>query len=289
MSTNKSMWNKGEKIFCKDNSNFGRLFNQFSLMSLNRFIWEGLPENISSYHIEKGLFDNGQVAFYDDEMLGLLCLPCSSSSNLNVYGDPTQLTLTGIGYSETIDVDKTVRIKSNDLCSPNILQVSYYAGMLDEIETTIYLNLDQQRFPYIIPVTKDNEFSMKALYKKMQNGEKAIFVDSKFSSGGDPGITVLETKVPYLLDKLQITKEDTINELLTFLGFNNSNNKNKKERLIVDEVNVNNSHILMNLEIEYKNRLKACEEINKKFNLNISVKKVIDELESNFVGKMKEE
>ena len=67
-----------------------------------------------------------------------------------------------------------------------------------------------------------------------------------------------------------------MNELMTWLGLNNANTE-KKERLIVDEVNSNNMHILMNLDLEYKNREKACKEINERFGLNIKVTKAIDE------------
>ena len=44
----------------------------------------------------------------------------------------------------------------------------------------------------------------------------------------------------------------------------------------------------MYLDIEYKNRLLACEEINKKFGLNVKVEKVIDSLSHDFLGHQKE-
>ena len=76
--------------------------------------------------------------------------------------------------------------------------------------------------------------------------------------------------------------------LLTKLVLNNSS-INKKERLLVDEVNVNNGQILMYLDIDYKNRVLACEQINKKFGLNVQVEKVIDNLSLDFLGKEKVE
>ena len=54
------------------------------------------------------------------------------------------------------------------------------------------------------------------------------------------------------------------------LGINN-NNTDKKERLLVDEVNANNEFILVNIDHMYEERKKACEEINRKFGLNITV------------------
>ena len=73
------------------------------------------------------------------------------------------------------------------------------------------------------------------------------------------------------------------------MGLNNSSaNNSKKERLLVDEVNVNNGEILMYLDVDYKNRLKACEEKNKKFGLNVRVTKNIENLSTNFLGSEKE-
>ena len=45
----------------------------------------------------------------------------------------------------------------------------------------------------------------------------------------------------------------------------------------------------MYLDVEYKNRLLAAEQINEKFGLNIKVEKVIDNLSLNFLGQEKEE
>ena len=85
-------------------------------------------------------------------------------------------------------------------------------------------------------------------------------------------VDVLNTSSPYLLDKLQQQKRELFNELLSFLGINN-NNVEKRERLIVDEVNANNEFILVNLEHMYEERKKACDLINAKFGTNIEVKK----------------
>ena len=54
--------------------------------------------------------------------------------------------------------------------------------------------------------------------------------------------------------------------------------RKKKERLVTDEVNSNNEFINNNLEIMFKCRKLACEEINKLFGLNVSVRKVNSEL-----------
>ena len=52
---------------------------------------------------------------------------------------------------------------------------------------------------------------------------------------------------------------------LTFIGLNNANGTFKRERSIVDEVNVNNEVIGLTIDSMFTARQLACEEINKKF------------------------
>ena len=61
-----------------------------------------------------------------------------------------------------------------------------------------------------------------------------------------------------------------INQGLTFFGINNVN-VIKKERLVTGEANQNNEQIYFNKNSMLKSRLQACNELNTKFNLNISV------------------
>ena len=68
---------------------------------------------------------------------------------------------------------------------------------------------------------------------------------------------------------------------MTLFGLNNVSDK--KERLIVDEANANNDYINRNVDLLYKNRKIACNEINKKFGLNISVKRVNNIEEKQFI------
>lgn len=284
MSRNKSMWNNGEGLmFTGKNSGEyvanGRLFNHYTLLATNRFKWENLPKGVRSEHIEENLYHHGQVLFFNDDKLGLLTLPCCSNGKLNPYGEPLEFNVWGIEYYKGgVKLDDSVRIKANDLCYPQVIQVAHYTNLLDEIEFTMKMNLEQQRFPFIIPTTKKNELSMKNYYKKIDEGEKAIFVDEKLSESPNEGIKVLNTQAPYLLTDLQFHKEKTVNELLTILGINNLA-VNKRERLVTGEVEVNNENIEMNLQTEYKNRLLACEEINQKFGLNIKVTKVVTLME----------
>lgn len=286
MSKNKSIWNRGDELLISDtlqNRNLGRLFYLFSNLALNRFKWEGLPQGLESRHIEKALFEFGQCAFVDDKEVGLICLGCSNTGGYNVYGEPTNVLLTGVGYSKHYPLSEVERILNNDTLIPTKFHVEYYTNKIYEIDKAMYKNLKQQKRPFIIATDKETQLTMKNIMKQVKEDEEEIYVDKRLDNGGQLGINVLQTNSPYLIDKYQQMKNDLMCEFLTIMGLNNSNaNNNKKERLLVDEVNVNNGEILMHLDVDYKNRLEACERINKRFGTNITVKKNIFTLTEEF-------
>ena len=204
MSKNKSIWNKGVGILLDihENSNLAILLNEISLLALNRFKWTNLPKGLESRHIEKALFEHGQCAFFEHENGGVCCLPCSPSNGVNVYGDPLGYTVHGIGYSNILNAESVVRILNNDRATPTSPIVLKYAKLINEVEITQSRNLKHQRVPYVLPLTKDNELSVKNIYKKIDEGQEVIFTDAKLTNGGDIGVQVLNTEAKYIVNNL---------------------------------------------------------------------------------------
>ena len=254
-----------------------RLTKHYQMLALNRYRWENLPNGIESRYIEEMLYDNGECAMFDHPYLGLCVLRSSSRENLNIYGEPTKLSLTGFNEHRTVMMDECVRIMNNDLALPTLPNIVYYARRMAEIDDIIMQNLRQQRVPYLFATDENNAFSMKSLYDRMYQGEPAIFIDKEMLKGEPENIMVIPTTAPYLVDKLQIQKQEMERELLTFLGINNT--LEKKERLIVDETNSNNQFIKMASDIGFKQRQLACEQMNQMFGLNVRVIETQDEFE----------
>ena len=259
-----------------------RLTKYYQMLALNRYKWENLPNGIESRYIEQMLFDNGECAMFDHPDLGLCVLRSSSRENLNIYGEPTKLSLTGFNEHRTVMIDECVRIMNNDLALPSLPDIVYYARRMAEIDDIIMQNLRQQRVPYLLATDENNSFSVKTLYDRMYQGEPAIFIDKEMLKGEPENIMVLPTQAPYLVDKLQIQKQEMERELLTFLGINNT--LEKKERLLVDETNSNNQFIKMASDIGFKQRQHACQQMNEMFGLNVQVVETQDEFESEVMG-----
>ena len=95
-----------------------------------------------------------------------------------------------------------------------------------------------------------------------------IYTDSEFNLDS---IKVLKTDAPFVVDKLTLYKHDIWNEVMTFLGVNNSN-QDKKERLVANEVDANDEQIEQARFNMLDARKDACKKINDMFGLNIDVK-----------------
>ncbi|MGL5717947.1 MAG: hypothetical protein ACRCX2_33400 [Paraclostridium sp.] len=243
-------------------------YNRFKLLALNCFVWENLPKNIESRHIEKFLYDNGKCFFFDDDELGLMVLPCSATGNYNVYGDETNLIVNGYGFNKFLEMEKGIIIRNNDLNISTNNYIYNYSKKLCDVDIAIEMNIKQQKFPFLIGCDTKTEYSLKLLMKKIEENELNIYTDKSLDISK---IKPFNLNTPYVVDKLQNYRYELEREILTFIGLNNS--VEKKERLIVDEVNSNNEFIERNIDIMYKNRLDACKLINDKFGLNIQVKK----------------
>lgn len=272
---------RGNMTCCIDNFNWFRLLNQYQTLAMNRFRWENLPDGVESRHIEQALYLTGVAMFFKDKSGVFRCLPAYGINTPDVYGDWVDYTTIGFnGINETKSVDEGVPIFENDLKYPIINHVYHFTELISEIDKTIKLNTKQQRRPYIINTCKDMELSAKKFMEMIERDEY-ILQDKGLGNKrkDDFIIEVLNTKSEFLIDKLNEAKHEIESDLLDVLGINNNSNQDKRERLLVDEVNINNGYILNNLDVAYKMRKEACDKINKLFGLNIKVIKVRDLLD----------
>lgn len=243
---------------------------KYELLALNRFKWNGLPKEIKEEYIEKNLYYHGQCAFFklNDEFV---VLKCSETGSRNIYGESLAFQVFGYDFHDTILSMDMVRIRSNVLNYPLKRTVEYYTDKIISLDDLENLNKEQQKIPFIISTTKENELSMKNLMNKVQNNEIALFVDKTLHDIlGEKGLNVLSTNVPYLLDKIPEYRKVIERELLTILGINCCET-DKKERQLKDEINANNEEIMANLLYELRLREQACNLINEMYGLEVSV------------------
>lgn len=210
-------------------------------IALSMWDWE-VPDTIDKQFLEKTLTFKGRILIFKDPDLGYLALPMRNSKGLDIYGKPlNRVAYANNGYQfgnsgDTIlDETNSVVIYNNMLRENSIMDIEYYADKLAEIDQVISINLNAQKFPILISCTKDMQVAMLNLYEQYESGAPVIFGDDRIQTAAGK-IGAINTTAPFVVDKLQIQKDNLWNEAMTALGVPNVQ-INKKERLITDEVN----------------------------------------------------
>lgn len=262
----------GRQFWELNNKNTASLIhyrNALIELAISRFEWEELPDSVDQRFLELALMYQGHALFFEDPVLGFLALKSANAGYLNVYDIPTFRTVEASnGYQFTGNEKDSVIIYDNMLHIPPIFEIDYYAGRLANLDRTIDINVNAQKTPLLIVSQKEQEISMKNLYMQYEGNTPAIFGDKQLTPNT---IQVLKTDCPLLAPQLYELKEKLWNEAIGRLGIANISYQ-KKERLIRDEVLRGMGATIHARYSALSAREQACEQINKMFGLNVSVK-----------------
>lgn len=254
-------------------------FKRIRALAISCFEWKNLPPLIPAKYLETVLFEDGRILFFQDPTKGLMIARCSDTGILNYYDIPVSYRANGTGYSEEYKTDDCVLIDNNYCSVPTQDSVILFAYRLADCERSIDVNVKAQKTPVIILCDDKQRTTMKNVYTQWSGNEPIILGDKNLNV---EQIKSLDTKAPYVTDKLTIYKHDIWNECMTFLGIGNANT-DKRERLITDEVTANNDLVDLSAQTRLVSRQDAAKKINEKYGLEISVElkiKVAPVLES---------
>lgn len=249
---------------------FKVLYDKYKLIAQNRFEWCGLEEiGVDPKHVEKYLFSYGKAIFYRPTGLNYMVLEAQDGVGVNVHGEPLSYNAVGFNHHERVDADDCVIIENNRSRIATDPFIMFYANKLTEAERTTDVNIKACKTPVVFACDDKDVLTFKRIFSMVDGNVPAVYADKGINLDA---IQTFDTKVKFLGNDLMDYKKSVENELLTFLGFNNLA-VDKKERVNVSEAESNNDVIESFYDLQYEARLLACERINEKYGLNISVKK----------------
>lgn len=102
---------------------------QMLALAENVFEFPNMPKYIDTSYMNKNLVRKGSVAFFIDEVMGLLALPYITLGKLDVYNRPKSIKVIGQnGYNKTIkNQDEFVIMYDNNGRYPIWLDIIQYA------------------------------------------------------------------------------------------------------------------------------------------------------------------
>ena len=249
---------------------FDQYLDLFTEIAISSFEWLGLPSTVDARFIEVGLYEDRAMLYFNDEVMGNLCLRGILGGQLDVYNIPVdRRAYASNGYQRVCGRSDSVIIWDNmtHWCCKDKMMI--YAKRLAELDATIDINCNAQRTPILIKGSEQQQLSLKNAYKEFVGNEPVIFASNDFMEGDGNSFGVFTTGAPYVADKLYELKVNLWNEALTYLGVTNISVQ-KKERMIKDEVQRLQGGVMANRYSREFARQQACEQINRMFDTQIS-------------------
>lgn len=257
-----------------NNMTFSYYYYKLMLIARSLFKWEGLPNNMDERWIEKYLFTSGKCIFYKDPVMGFMVAGFGQQGGINCYGDPTSVYPVAENYvyngPELINGDNCVVVRNNDLMLPTFPTVRHYSYKLTNIDRAIDVNIEAQKTPILVRCSEKQKLSLKNAINQRRDNEPVIWTADTGNIGDM--VDTLSLNAPAVFKDLQTQKHMILNEVFTDFGINNAN-MDKKERMVANEVEANNEQVKASEDVMLKARERACEEINRIFGTNISVRR----------------
>lgn len=240
----------------------------------NRFDYVGFPDSVDTRYLELTLFRHGLACFYfDADYDRYLALKATPSGNINMYGNPTAFTVYGNSMvSKTLSHSECVPMWGNAMRVPDWDYIVVFAEQLAELTRTIEILQLHHRAPVMFATDDNSRQSFANMWAMVQQGEPALFITEAFNKliAEQVGVFPLGADKGETVTNLTNLKHSIWNEAMTFLGVGNSN-QDKKERLVEAEVSAADEQVFMSREMALKERRRACEAINKRYNLETRI------------------
>lgn len=210
------------------------------------FDFENIKEGWDKGYMLTALFQYGMFCITDTE-LGVIPLVCGIWGH-NVFHRPSKVNIANhiLGsFTRTIDVDCVlVHLQYNYTGIERM--VTRTAVLLAMCDSSVAVNLMNSKVAFIgFAESKAEAATMQKMYDMISAGEPAVFVRKQQVTKND--IYYNHVKNNFVADVIQDSQREIIDQFLGAIGVNNSN-REKKERLIVDEVTSNNAEVEASVE-----------------------------------------
>lgn len=255
-----------------------RFFVRYLLQdAISVFKWEfPLEWDVFTNYFLYGMYSIGYMSILETNKFGVIPQVCG----LTGYGicrQPVRTIISNPLINNTLDlvIDKNCVLMRLQPDYGGILDiVNYYADMLALSAEAAGINLLNTHVAYVFGAGNKNAAeSVKKLYDRVAEGQPLVVADKALlNDEGELDLQLFQNDVSktYIVDKILLDMEKLTNMFRTSIGLNNANTE-KRERLLVDEVNANNQAIYSKVELWLDQLKRSCEKVRNMFGININV------------------
>ena len=247
---------------------YNMYFRQMLTLAENVFEFKNLPEYIDVSFLNKVLLRQGSIAFFKDEVLGLIALPYNTIGKEDVYGRPTTIEVYGSnGYTRKLQPKEYVIMYDNNGRYPLYLDICQMAERIALCVRTEDVNILHQRTPRVWKTSKDKELSVKNMINEIDSMQESVVA---YDSIDIDDMNVVLAPAPFVTDKIDTHLDKLWAEFFRLIGVANLQEQ-KRERVIVDEMIASQGGTIASRYSRFEPRQNAVIKINNKFNTDITV------------------
>ena len=235
----------------------------------NVFEFKNLPEFIDVAYLNKTLLQNGSIAFFKDDILGVIALPYDVIGNFDIYGRPVEIMARAANgtYYKKLSAGEFVIMYDNNGRYPIYMDICQMAERIALSKRTIDVNIVQQRTPRIWKTSQDKKRTLQDMMAEIDGMEENI---ATYESIDIDDMNVVLAPAPFVADKIDLHLDKEWAEFYRLIGVANLIEQ-KKERMIKDEMNASQGGTIASRFSRFEPRQHAVDLINKKFGTNIEV------------------
>ena len=247
---------------------FEKYKRELLTLAQNVFNFKNLPTYIDNAYLNKSLLRKGAIAFFNDEVMGVIALPFTNMGKLDIYGRPEEIEVYAQnGYTRMLKRGEFVIMYDNNGRYPLYIDIVACAERIANIKRVIDINISQQKTPRVWKTTTGIEKSVQDMMNNYDgNVESVVGYDNLLTED----LQAVIAPAPFVADKLYESLEKEYAEFYSLIGISNVKFE-KKERLITDEIKSSMGGTIASRYNRFNPREKAIKEINAKWDLNIEV------------------
>ena len=234
------------------------------------FVYKNLPDSVPKRVLERFLLENG-FCIFTKENDKFIVLSGGLGGELNEYYEYTKCIVNNpylkLNKEYTID-DDCVLIRNDSKMKGLIPLLEKYGVLCGDCEVSINMLTNNLRTQFFISANDDKTKQNADMFiKKLIDGELSVIGENQFLDGVKVhNVSSQANYIQQFIELNQYLKASAFNEIGLDANFNM-----KRERLTVNEVELNTSILIPLADNILEERKNAIDLINQKYGLNIEV------------------
>lgn len=264
-------------VHCKNTGLVNYYIRYLVQKVLSVFEFSGIPEEWALNYFQYVLLCRGFVAILDTEEYGVIPQECGLGG-FNIFYQPRFATIANPllpGVRQPVIGEGCAVIAMQPDYGSILDLVCTYADLMALCLETAGVNLLNSKLSYVFAAgNKAQAESFKKMYDRIASGEPAVFVDkSLFNEDGSRAWDVFfqNMKQNYVASDILNDMKSLEDQFNTAIGIPNANTQ-KRERLVVDEVNANNVDTESRVNLWLETMRRGMTTANEMYGLDLNVR-----------------